>query len=298
MKVKVPIVLVTGEAGSGKTTLVRRALGTTDRCAAVLMSESEDVPVEGGLARSLDHRFEDLSGDYVCGATPSEIETAVQTMLEKKRPELLFLEATGASQTHVLVQLVEDSIPQLRLDTVICVVDAFVCAQQPRLGRAVRARYEAADVMLLNKIDLLTTEELKSVEARVRRINGSAVLFKTVGCDIDLGLFFGVETSRMPLRISPHGETGFQAFTYRTRAILDRTRFLRLAAALPPSVFRAKGIVRFAGETCLFNYVAGRLELESAGGESTEVAIIGRDVHEDRDSIVRQLRECEVSYAL
>lgn len=298
MEGKVPIVLITGGLGSGKTTLVRRVLSTTDRRVAVLMNEFGELSVDSRLFQGRNVQIVELSGGCVCCSLAGAFEAAVDEILERVQPELLLVEATGVAETDALVLEVEECLPHVRLDSVVCIVDAFLTSRAPRVGFAARARYEAADVVLLNKIDLITTEELRSVEAQVRRINGSAVLFKTVGCDVDMALFFGIEGARKPFRPSPHGEAGFQAFTVRIPAVLDRRRFRRFAVGLPPSVFRAKGLVQFAEGVCLFNYVAGRVDLEPVLAESAGITFIGRDVHEDRDLIVRQLRECEVSYAL
>lgn len=298
MRAKVPIVLITGGLGSGKTTLVRRILNTTDRCVAVLINEFGELAVDSRIVQGRSIQIVELAGGCVCCSLTGEFEAAVEEILKRIQPDFILVEATGVAETDALVLEVEGNLPQVRLDSVICIVDAYLSSKHPRVGYAARAQYEAADVVLLNKIDLITTEELKSVETQVRRINGSAVLFKTVGCDVDMGLFFGVEPTRKPFRISPHGEAGFQAFTYRSPAILDRRRFRRFAVGLPPSVYRAKGFVLFDEGCCLFNYVAGRVDLEAAAGESTELVFIGRDVQEDRDLIVQQLRECEVFYAL
>lgn len=298
MSTRVPIVLITGSLGSGKTTLVRRILDTTDRCIAVLMNEFGELSVDNRIIQGRSLEIVELAGGCVCCSMVGEFQAAVDEMVEKVRPDCILVEATGAAETDALILEVESRLPRVRLDSVICIVDAHLSCQHARMGHAGRSQFEAADVVLLNKIDLITTDELKRVEARVRQINGSAVIFKTVGCDVDTGLFLGFAPPRKSIRISPHEETGFEAFTYRSTAVLDRLRFQRFAMGLPPSVFRAKGSVLLEEGCRLFNYVAGRVDFEKAPGTSTELVFVGRGVLKDRDLIVQQLQACEVLYAL
>ncbi len=91
-----------------------------------------------------------------------------------------------------------------------------------------------------------------------------------------------------------HGEGTFGSFAYAASALLDESRFREAVSLLPPSVFRAKGFVLFHDGGRLFNYVAGRAELEEFPAGGTELVFIGPKVEQDREAIGELLRGCEV----
>jgi G3E family GTPase len=76
--------------------------------------------------------------------------------------------------------------------------------------------------------------------------------------------------------------------------VLDRSKFAQLIASLPPEIYRAKGFVRLDSGSYLFNYVAGRTDLEEFSASLTQLVFIGPRLESVRGSIVDQLRGCEV----
>jgi len=296
MAVKTPIMLITGSLGSGKTTLLKRIVDTADRRFAVLMNEFGEIAIDSKVLRGDSIEIVELLGGCVCCSLTGEFEAAVEEIILRAHPEFIVVEATGVAEADALVYEVEDSLPQVRLDSVICVVDAYSNIKFPHLGRTTLTQLQAADVVLINKIDLVTTADVKDVEAQVRRHNETAVFFKAVGCDVDTHVLFGFQmaTERRPARVSYHGEAEFQSFVYTTGARLDEEKFRELVSNLPSSVYRAKGFVQLNEDTYLFNYVVGRAELEGFGAEITQLVFIGRHLDEDRETILNRLKECEV----
>jgi G3E family GTPase len=298
MELRTPIMLITGGLGSGKTTLLRRILGEARRRLAVLINEFGEMTIDSRVIEGRNIRIVEISGGCVCCSLTNEFEAAVHEIIDRIRPELILVEATGVAETDSLVLQVEDTLPEVRLDSVICVVDAYLSSRHPYVGYAARTQLQSADIVLLNKIDLVTTQEVREVEDQVRRWNNTAVFFKTVGCDIDLELLFGLEMDKRVMVQSCRGEPSFQSFSYATEAPLDQRMFRQMLPTLPASVFRAKGFIRFETDSFLFNYVVGRADFESFPAERTQLVFIGRELERDRDPILRQLRSCEMSHAL
>lgn len=294
MEPRTPIMLITGGLGSGKTTLLRRILDRSGRRLAVLMNEFGEIAIDSKIIQGENVRIVELAGGCVCCSMTGEFEAAVREILEKVAPEFIVVEATGVAEADALAYEVEDNLPEVRLDSVVCIVDAYLAVKHPYVGYTTRTQLEAADIILINKIDLIATEEVQEVEAQVRKYNDSAVLFKTVGCDVDIDLLFGVDVKKHPLHIGVHGQAEFQSFVYKTDASLDGRMFRRVVEELPPSVYRAKGFVRLGEQSYLFNYVVGRSDLEEFDADSTELVFIGRNVEEDREAIYSKLRRCEV----
>jgi len=206
------------------------------------------------------------------------------------------VETTGVAEADALVLEVE-SMPLVRLDGVVCIVDVYASVKYPRMGYTTRTQIEAADLILLNKTDLVEPAELESVKEEVRRHNPRAVLHPTVRSRIDPGLLFGLEVRRQTgtAAADHHHDLEFQSFGFSSEKLFDRERFEAVLSALPESVYRAKGFVRFAGGgSQLFNYVAGRWDFEEFTADRTELVFIGRNLEADREGILKKLSGCEV----
>lgn len=298
METRTPITLITGSLGCGKTTLVRRILRTGGRRLAVLMNEFGEIPIDSKVIQGENVEIVELAGGCVCCSMTGEFEAAVKEVIEKTRPEYIVVEATGLAEADALVFEVEDNLPEVRLDSVVCIVDAYMSIRHPHVGYTARTHLAAADIVLINKIDLVATPEVKEVEAQVRLFNHNAVLFKTVGCDVDPLLLFGLELEEHPVFTSRRGEPEFQSFVFTSQARLDEEKFQELISALPESVYRVKGFTRFPGGSYLFNYVVGRAEREAFSADMTQLVFIGRGLSESREVILKGLRGCEVPDAV
>ncbi len=294
MEPKTPIMLITGSLGSGKTTLLRRILETTDRRIAVLMNEFGELAIDSKVIRGENVQIVELAGGCVCCSMTGEFEAAIGEILEKVRPDMIVVEATGVAEADALVFEVEESLPEVRLDSVVCIVDAYLSVKHPYVGYTARTQLETADVILINKADLVSDPEIEEVEAQVRKYNDTALIFKTVGADVDTNLLLGFDVERRSAPAAPHGRAHFHSFTYSTSSSLDRTRFMDFVSELPKNVYRAKGFVRFDGHSSLFNYVVGRADREEFDADGTELVFIGPELDEAREDILKNLKECEV----
>jgi G3E family GTPase len=290
VKARTPIGLITGSLGSGKTTLLRKILGQADRRYAVLMNEFGELPIDSEVIRGTNVEIAELVGGCVCCSLTGELEAAVEEILDRVDPEYILLEATGIAEADALVYEVEERIPRVRLDSVVCVVDTDTSIRFPSVGYAGRAQLRAADIVLINKIEA----EIEKVVAQVREFNPAAAVLKTVRCAADVCVLFGLGIENRVREIPVHGEGSFGSFAYATSALLDESRFREAVSSLPPSVFRAKGFVRFHDGGRLFNYVAGRAELEEFPAEKTEMVFIGPKVEQSREAIEGLLRSSEV----
>ena len=294
VKAKTPIGLITGSLGSGKTTLLRKILGQPDRRYAVLMNEFGELPIDSEVIRGTNVEIAELVGGCVCCSLTGELEASVEEILDRVRPEYILLEATGIAEADALVFEVEEKIPRVRLDSVVCIVDTDASIRFPSVGYASRSQLRAADIVLINKIDLVTEEEIAKVVAQIREFNPTAAVLKTVRCAADVCVLFGLSSEDRAREIPVHAEGGFGSFAYIASVLLDESRFREVVSSLPPSVFRAKGFVRFHDGSRLFNYVAGRAEFEEFPAEGTELVFIGPNVGLDREAIGERLRSCEV----
>lgn len=289
---RTPIALITGSLGSGKTTLLRRLLESPGRRFAVLMNEFGEIPIDSKVIEGKNVDIVELAGGCVCCSLTGELEAAVGEILDRVRPEYIVLEATGVAEADALVFEVEERVPRVRLDSVLCIVDAYATARYPSIGYAGRSQLEAADIVLVNKVDLVTPAELEEGIARIREYNPTAALLKTVRCAGDTGVLFGFHERERRAPHAPHAEGDLQSFAFEAAGCLDETGFREFVSDLPPTVYRAKGFVRFPEGACLFNYVAGRADYEEFPAERTQIVFIGPFVEQDRESILARLWKC------
>jgi G3E family GTPase len=301
MAARTPIMLITGSLGSGKTTLLRRILAGSGRKIAVLMNEFGEIAIDSRVIEGENIRIIELAGGCVCCSMTGEFEAAVREIIATIGPEFIVVEATGVAGADALVFEVEDNLPEVRLDCVVCIVDADISVRYPAVGYTARTQLAAADILLINKADLVAEEQLREVEEQVRRFNDTAVLLRTVNCEVDIDRLFGLEPPPERIRLPRQGEAAgalLQSFTYSTEAPVNAEAFRALAETLPAEVFRAKGFVRTDTRTLLFNYVGGRVDLEPFADEKTRLVFIGPDLDRCREEILHQLRSCEERHAV
>jgi G3E family GTPase len=290
---RTPIGVIAGSLGSGKTTLVRKVLDQADRRYAVLMNEFGELPIDSEVIRGKNVEIAELVGGCVCCSLTGELEAAVNEIIDRVHPEYILLEATGIAEADALVFEVEEKIPRVRLDSVVCIVDADASVRFPAVGYAGRSQLQAADIVLINKVDLVTEAEIEKVIAQVREFNPDAAVLKTVRCAADVCVLFGLAVEDRVRNIPVRGEGTFGSFAYTTATPLDESRFREAVSRFPSSVFRAKGFVRFRDASRLFNYVAGRAEFEEFPTELTKLVFMGPMVENDRGAIEVLLRGCE-----
>ena len=304
----VAVDILTGFLGSGKTTLLRHVLdhGLRGKPVAVIMNEIGEVGIDGRVITGLsavEKMVELSSGCICCSIDDYRFDLAIQEIIDTAKPHLIIIESTGLADPEPLAYRVKNS--GLGLDAVITVVDAAHLERQMGAAEVTRAQIEAADFLVVNKLDLVSARELARVEKKLRRLNPRAEQFRTVRGAIDSEVLFatGVAAYRERARTESghlHGD-GIASFLYRCPRPLVQEAFERLLTRLPHDVLRAKGIVRFAGREwhCLFNFTCGRheltwLRLEGAAAPSENQAVfIGRNLDRHRPRIEGELAACE-----
>jgi G3E family GTPase len=292
---RTPITLVTGPLGSGKTTLLRHVLATRPAKIAIVMNEFGEIAIDTKVIEGKNVRIAELGGGCVCCSLLGEFEAAVTEIIKKVAPEIIVVETTGLAEPEALVFNIQEALPQCRLDGVVSVIDADMLVRFPELGHTTRLQIEGADILLLNKIDLVDAKQIEPLETKLREINSTAAIVRTVRCQIDPGLLFGIGQSRKRTAAPPQHEhqPEFESFTFSSDNVFSRDCFERFVDALPSSVIRAKGFVRFPDGAQLFNFVAGRWELEPFEAGETQLVFIGKGVGAQKSAIVDAMKKCE-----
>jgi G3E family GTPase len=290
---RTPLTVLTGPLGSGKTTLLRHILTVVPHKIAILMNEFGEIAIDTKILQGKNVEMADLGGGCVCCSLLGEFEAAVDEIITTVNPDHIVVETTGVAEPDALVFDIQESLPQVRLDGVITVIDADGLVKYPQVGHTSRIQIESADILLLNKVDLVSEQELKAITDKLHRINEIASIIQTVRCQIDTDLLFGIGRTR--LQASPHHrhQPEFESFGYTSKEIYDRLRFTEFADSLSSDVYRAKGFVQFPEGTCLFNFVTGRWDLEPFEPAATELVFIGKQITQHKADILERLQSCE-----
>jgi G3E family GTPase len=293
MQPRTPVTLITGPLGSGKTTLLRHILDVVPQKIAILMNEFGEIAIDSQIIEGKNIRIADLGGGCVCCSLQGEFEAAVAEVIDTVQPERIIVETTGVAEPDAVIFDLQENLPQVRLDGVVTVADADAMVRYPSLGQTGRSQIEAADLILLNKVDLISGAELSEVRARLAQLNAQAPILDTQRCRVDPDLLFGLAVER-DVSPPPHRhQPAVESFSYMSEVRLDRHCFEAFAERLPPEVIRAKGFVRFADGVHLFNYVAGRWDLEAFAERPTALVFIGAHVMRRRPELLEALRRCE-----
>src|SRR6266487_3977496 len=212
MQLHTPITLVTGPLGSGKTTLLRHILAMHPARFAIVMNEFGEIAIDAKVIEGKNVRIAELGGGCVCCSLLGEFEAAVNEIIEKIAPERIVVETTGLAEPEALAFNIQEALPQCRLDSVVSVVDADMLVRFPELGHTTRLQIEDADILLLNKIDLIEPGQIESLETKLREINATATIIRTERCRVDPELLFGIGRERKIARPQHQHELEFDSF--------------------------------------------------------------------------------------
>lgn len=298
MPAQTPLILLTGPLGSGKTTLLQHMVKRSTLRLALIINEFGEFGIDGKLIKGKNLQIIELEGGCVCCSLVGEFEAAIEEVIETVAPEAIVVETTGVAEPDALVFDLSDQFPQIRMDGVVTIIDADAMVTFPELGQTLRIQVEAADLLLLNKSDLVSQKQQQLLQNKLRALNASAPIIPTRYCQVDTALLFGL-THQQKIQTAPHShQPDYESFIYRPSHSLRRSCFERLVEGFSAEIYRAKGFVPFPGGSYLFNYVNGRWTLEPLPEEEAGLLVfIGQNIKLREAQIIESLRACEISQA-
>jgi len=326
---KKPVTILTGFLGSGKTTLLNNLLHADHGLRLALMiNDFGDVNIDKDLVVDSDESMIELSGGCMCCTVREDLLTSAQELLNSgKEFDNLIIETSGLADPGSVAQtfLTPGMEEHFRLDAVITVVDGANVETWIEENEIAVNQIGCADLLIVNKLDLMEPDDMDRVKIKVREINAAAETIGAINCDVPSELLLDIEMhiSDRPLPTvhnenhyheagggehcdtdhdhdhdhGHHHNDGVVTATIDLPIELEYGMLDEFVRTLPDNIYRAKGILAVRGfnRRVIFHRVGHRNVLDQGeywGDEEKGVKamFLGRDF--DSDLLINQLRNC------
>jgi G3E family GTPase len=314
---KARVVLLSGFLGAGKTTLLKRILSWETDLAdtVVLVNEFGDVGIDGALLKNSGSDVIELNSGCICCTLSADLFQSLTRIWQQFSPRRIFIEASGVADPITTAAVINepDLARFMTLAKIITVLDADFWEAREAFGTLFYNQLEVADLILLNKIDLLDVGQAARFLNEIHHTLPDSQVVPTIHCGIDpqtlwteskaktAGLkpiqFYQPESGNRKPRSDSHqirpavDASSYVTFAFESAQRVDPDSFYQFIAELPWEVFRVKGPVQFSDRVDLLNFVGGKSEWLPWEGESkTQLVFIGWDI--DPDAILKKAALC------
>ncbi|MDQ2801882.1 MAG: GTP-binding protein [Pseudomonadota bacterium] len=316
---QIPVTVLTGYLGAGKTTLLNRILTERHgRKYAVVINEFGELGVDNDLIVDTDEEVFEMNNGCVCCTVRGDLIRIVGGLMKRRdKFDGIIIETTGLANPAPVAQtfFVDEGVrAKTRLDAIVTVVDAKHILQRLEDSHEAADQLAFADVIVLNKTDLVEPAELEEVERRIRKINRFAVIHRTerAALPIEQVLDRGAFDLDRVLEMAPDFQKGDEhehtedvtSVSFEAEKPIDPEKFNAWIGALlqdkGPDLLRTKGILSYQGEPRRFAFQAVHMMADGdfigawKEGEprTSRIVFIGRNLN--RPQLRRGFEGCQV----
>lgn len=272
----VPILLVTGFLGAGKTTVVNHLLAHAEgRRIAAVVNDFGAINIDAELIAGASDGVVSLSNGCICCSLEGDLLRTLATLLRRDpQPEFIVIETSGVADPSDIVRNLMDPLiwQEAPLETVLCVVDATAKVATLNDDALLRAQLRAADVVALNKVDLVDATDCAKMRDAIRALRPAAVVVDAQHGEVPAALLFPVDVDREPapreVRPRRPASDRFETLSWTSERLVSLPRLQEAIGRLAPKLARAKGLfetVEQPGRLTVFQLAGGRATLAAGG---------------------------------
>ncbi len=249
-----PVTLISGYLGAGKTTLINHLLRhAAGRKIMVMVNDFGELPIDADLIESVEGNTITLANGCICCSIGADLAGAFIDLLNlDPLPDQLLIEASGVAEPQRIANIARAE-PDLELRAIVVLADAPKLLQQASdelIGAAVHKQLAAADLLLLNKTDLVSTNELAEAERWLEQCYPDLRHIRCENAQVSIEI---LDAAPNPLsgseRATTHShEDQYARWSFVGSEPLVRAELEHALSNLPAGVLRLKGIVTLAGE--------------------------------------------------
>ena len=293
----VPFTVIGGFLGAGKTSLLNHLLAQASgiRC-AVLVNDFGDLNIDESLISSHDGQTISLANGCVCCSISNDFNQTVINLVKRiEEFDQVVVEASGVSEPDRIMDIARLD-PELSPGGIVVLVDAAEVQNRSTdryINNIVLKQLQTAELLIVNKTDLVSREKLAELEAWLEDVSPNAVRLNTSGGVVPVQMIFGEkiksngfsdkadgETNRTEDSNYPHHNHQFKSLALNSSKQLNRKTFELWCEALPPSVIRGKGILYFGdvpGNSWVWQKVGKQSSIKKFLGNNSnsELVLIG-----------------------
>lgn len=262
-----PVTLLTGYLGAGKTTLLNRILTEQHgKKYAVIVNEFGEIGIDNDLVVDADEEVFEMNNGCICCTVRGDLIRIISALMKRKdRFDAILIETTGLADPAPVAQTFfvdEDVRAKTRLDAIVTVVDAAHIERRLEDSHEAEEQIAFADVILLNKTDVVDASDLSRIEARIRKVNPVARIIRTQKCDaaldailnqgaFDLNRILAIEPAFLEEDDHEHDD-GITSVSLLSKKPMDGKKVMdwirKLAVERGTDLLRSKGILDIKGE--------------------------------------------------
>ncbi|MCB1537865.1 MAG: GTP-binding protein [Rhodospirillales bacterium] len=319
MTKQIPVTVLTGYLGAGKTTLLNRILSEPHgKKYAVIINEFGSVGVDNDLVVGVDEEIFEMNNGCICCTVRGDLIRIIAGLMRRGLDKFdgIIVETTGLADPAPVAQtffMDEDVRKVTRLDAVITVIDAKHLRARLTDSPEAQEQIAFADIIIVNKTDLVDAAELAAVEAAIRAINPYAQMHRTMNSAIaldkildrgafDLGRILAIEPAFLEGGHEHHHDNAVKSIALSADRAVILGRFEewigQILADQGQNILRSKGVLNIRNSPRRFVFQAVHMIADSAPGtawkdgekRASKMVFIGRDL--DRAALQKGFDDC------
>ncbi len=269
--------LICGFLGAGKTTFIRNQLHGNRRRTVVLVNEFGSLALDGAVMQEIDGlQVVEMAGGCICCSQKLQLADEITSIVHRLQPQRLLLEPSGVAEASEIIDILTGLVnnKMIRLEGVVTIVDAetFTEYSEPdAFGSFFLNQLSNADMVLINKEDLVPPDHLQLIIGRIKALNGGALIIPTSYGRLSVQLSDGFNYRDRPIYPSGGQPLPWQYVCLKPAARFSEQKLGQIMDLMKQGVFgrilRAKGIVQMmedkAGKCLHLQLVGNRWTIEA-----------------------------------